>query len=530
MIDQIPLMKKLFQLITVLLITVCVQAQDNYWQQHVRYNIDVSLNDKDHTLKGDLKLVYTNHSPDTLSFIWFHLWPNAYSSINTALARQLKDKKDAQQILAGKNNGYIRELSFSVNGTKSVLEPDAENPDVAKVILPKPLYPGDSVNIQTPFLVKLPSYFSRSGYYEDQYMVCQWYPKPAVYDKDGWHQFPYLDQGEFYSEYGSFRVNITLPSRYVVGATGTLQTTDELNRYKEIGIQNRLDTLRPVAYKPSSQPVKTLTYVADSVHDFAWFADRNFIIQYDTLSVIPGKTIDVFAYYQPDGNKRWRNSTSFLRDAIKHYSMWVGAYPYPTVAAVEGPKNQSSGGMEYPMITLITSPDASAEALDAVITHEVGHNWFYGIIGSNERKHPWMDEGLDTYFEFVYEAMKYRSNSIFGDAIPKELKSLPAKQFLENIFYAINTLPMDKPVMTSSTGFENEEEYGMVAYLKTATWMFLLQEALGEELFLKAVNNYFNEWKFKHPTPADLQRSFEQTAGRPLNDIFDLLNKPGNFK
>lgn len=504
-------------------------TQQDYWQQQVNYEISVSLDDMQHLLDGNLELKYKNNSPDTLSFIWFHLWPNAYSGTNTALAKQLKEKKEAQAILKGKEKGYINGLSFSIDGKKAKLEPHPSNPDVAKLVLSKALLPGDSVRINTPFKVKLPPYFSRSGYSGDQYMVCQWYPKPAVYDKDGWHHFPYLDQGEFYSEFGSYTVSISVPSQYVVGATGIMQDSVELNQYKLIGARNKLDTLNPLPYKPSTQTRKTLLFKADSVHDFAWFADKNFIIQYDTLS-IAGKPVDVFAYYQPDGNKQWRNSTAYIKDAVIHYSNWIGDYPYPTVAAVEGPKNQSSGGMEYPMITLITSPDATAESLDAVITHEVGHNWFYGILGSNERKHPWMDEGLDTYFEFLYEAKKYRANSVFGNEIPAALKALSVNEFLENIYFALNTLPMEKPVNTGSTTFSNEEEYAMVAYLKTATWMHLLRSSLGEATFMKAIQAYYDDWKFKHPTPEDLQRSFEKVAGRPLNDIFDLLNKPGNFK
>ena len=522
-------MKKIVKLFFLLALAGSVHAQD-YWQQKVNYSIDVNLDPSEHILKGKLDLYYYNQSPDTLNFIWFHLWPNAYSGSNTALAKQLKNKKDAQLILLGKDSGYIRDLDFRVNEKNARLEPDATNPDMAKLILASPLLPHDSIRIQTPFTVKLPPYFSRSGYSGEQYMVCQWYPKPAVYDKDGWHPIPYLDQGEFYSEFGSYRVNITLPSKYIVGATGVMHNEGELSLYRKIGTRNLRDTLHPTFYVPLNDSLKTLNYNADSVHDFAWFADTNFIIQYDTLSVVPGKTIDVFSYYQPDGNELWKRSTSFIKDAVRHYSDWIGDYPYPTVAAVEGPRNQSSGGMEYPMITLITSPDADAEALDAVITHEVGHNWFYSILGSNERLHPWMDEGMNTYFEFLYEAVKYRANSVFGASLPLSFKSLGVDQFLGNIYFALNTLPMEKPVNTESTGFRNEEEYSMVAYLKTATWMHILESAIGKEAFMKGIHEYYKQWKFRHPAPGDLQKVFEEVTGQSLDNIFELLNKRGNFK
>ena len=506
------------------------KAQPAYWQQEVHYSIDVSLNDKDYILKGNMDLGYINHSPDTLNFIWFNIWPNGYSSKETALAKQMKEKKEFNKWFSDKDRGYIKDLDFKVNNRNAVIVPDSFNVDNIKVLLDSPLLPGDSIRIQTPFSVKLPLYFSRSGYQDQQYMITQWYPKPAVYDSRGWHQIPYLDQGEFYSEYGSFDVRITVPSAYVVAATGELQTKEELDQYKRIGQQNYLDPAKPVAYKPQvGVSQKTLQYKGADIHDFAWFADKDFIIQYDTLQLSSGKIIDAFSYYQPQGNKQWKNSISYIEDAVRYYSAWIGEYAYPTVAAVEGPKNQSSGGMEYPMITLITSPDAGAESLDAVITHEVGHNWFYGILGSNERDNPWMDEGLNSYFEFLYEAIKYKGNTIFGDDIPKDIKDLPVQEFLGRIYNALNTIPAMKPIQTSSTGFKDEDEYGTVVYLKTAIWLYLLQWEIGQDELLKGFQQYFSDWKFRHPYPQDFQRSMEQSTGKDLTDFFNLLNKEGNF-
>lgn len=522
-------MKRLLVFVVSFLNAFAIYAQDSsYWQQEVHYKIDVTLDDKQHLLNGKLDLNYINKSPDTLKYIWFHIWPNAYSSEKTALAKQLKARKDGKKF-SEQEKGFIKDLSFTSDNKTLKTEPDRENPDIVKVLLNDALKPGASINISTPFTVKLPGYFSRSGFYEDQYMITQWYPKPAVYDKNGWHQFPYLDQGEFFSEFGTFDVQISLPAQYVVGATGILQTKEELDLYKKLGEENRKDTLNYDLYKSSSSGNKTLRYTAENVHDFAWFADRNFVIQYDTLQIETGKTIDVFSYFQPDGNSNWSTSTVFLKDAVKYYSQWIGNYPYPTVAAVEGPANQSSGGMEYPMITLITQPDSDAEGLDAVITHEVGHNWFQGILGSNEREYPWMDEGFNTFFEFLYEAVKYKSNSIFGASIPNEVKQLPTLDFLDRIYNAVNSFAINKKINTNSTGFKNEEEYGMTAYLKTATWMFILLQSIGNEAFFKGMNSYYEEWKFKHPYPQDFKRVFEKAAGRNLDEVFNLLNKEGSF-
>lgn len=525
------MLKKIVYLFTLILVSLTITAQD-YWQQEVHYTIDVSLNTRQHSLQGALQVNYINHSPDTLRVIWFHLWPNAYKNDQTALARQLGEDKEGKKKLKNRNReGYIDGLAFTVNGQPVGTGPDADNnPDVVQLILASPLLPGQSAAIATPFHVQLPAYYSRSGYDGDQYMICQWYPKPAVYDRKGWHAFPYLDQGEFYSEYGSFKVSITVPSEYIVGATGTLLTREELDQYKAIGAQNYQARNAVARYKPSRPgSAKTLQYYGENIHDFAWFADKDVVIQYDSLQLPSGKVIDAFAWYQPNGNKAWSNSIGFIEDAVRRYSDWIGEYPWPVVQAVEGPGNLSSGGMEYPMITLITSPGADTMELDAVITHEVGHNWFYGILGSNEREYPWMDEGINSYYQFRYEAEKYRANSIFGKAMPKEVKALPASELLSRVYNALNSLPAKEPVNTSSTGFANKENYGIVVYIKAATWLYLVEMALGREAFDKAMQAYFETWKFRHPYPEDLKAALEKSVGQDLGQYFDLLNKEGNF-
>jgi hypothetical protein len=504
-------------------------SQSAYWQQEVNYTIQVALNDKQHSLKGDLSVEYINNSPDTLTYIWFHLWPNAYKNKNTALAKQLANDKAGEKKATTNEPGFIDSLRFAVNGQTISTETDTANIDMVKLVLPQPLLPGKQITIATPFFVKLPNYYSRSGYNGQQFMVCQWYPKPAVYDRTGWHAFPYLDQGEFYSEYGSFKVKITVPAEYVVGATGTLQTQPELNKYKQIGIENNKGA-KTVPYKTSTPgKLKTLQYFGEHIHDFAWFAGKDYIIRYDTLQLTEHDTVNVFSYGQSSGNKTWKNSTSYIKDAVRHYSKWIGQYPYPVVQAVEGPKNLSSGGMEYPMITLITSPNAKEEEMDAVITHEVGHNWFYGILGSNERDHPWMDEGINTYFQFRYEAEKYRTNSLFGSMIPKDVKELSEVDFQARIYEVLNSLPAQQPITTGSTGFTNKDEYGIVVYVKTAVWLYILERALGRDVLDKGLQAYFKDWQFRHPTPEDFKKELEAVSGKNLDSYFALLDKVGKL-
>ena len=514
----------------VFLSAIRLSANNPYWQQSVHYDIHVTLDDAAHSLKGFETMVYGNHSPDTLRYIYIHCWPNAYKDNTTALYKQLSQIEERKAKLKKiKDNGYIDQLAFTVDGVKASTETDAQNTDILRLQLPTALAPGKEITIATPFFVKIPSYFSRLGHDGKSYMITQWFPKPAVYDSKGWHAMPYLDQGEFYSEFGSFDVHITLPSSYIVGATGQLLTASESTAYKETGKANLINPSTPRHYIPSQTPVKTLDYHADSVHDFAWFADQNFIIQYDTLQLASGRIIDVFSWYRPTGNKEWMTSISFIKDAVLHYSNWIGEYAYPMVSAVEGPGNTSSGGMEYPMITLITSPKAPKEELDGVIAHEVGHNWFYGMLGTNEREHPWMDEGINTFYEFRYEAEKYRYNGILGSMIPDRIKKLPAEDFLAAVYNVINQLKTTEPIETPAPAFPSEFDYGLVIYAKTAVWMHILETSIGKQELEKGMQTFFSTWKFKHPYPEDMQASLEQTVGRSLDQEFSMLHNIGSF-
>ncbi len=515
------------------IVSTASHAQENYWQQDLQYTINATLSDKDHSITGNETIIYKNNSPSSLSYIWFHIWPNAYKDTSTALFRQIKNDASRSKKLADPVFGYIDQLAFTVNGTAAKTEAHPLHTDIIKVLLDKPLASGESVTIATPFHVVLPSYFSRSGFADGEFMACQWYPKPAVFDADGWHEMPYLDMGEFYSEYGTYDVSLTVPAEYIVAATGALLTQSELDAYKAAGAVNAKERKgKPELYKPAAGgATKTLKYHAEQVPDFAWFADKDFVIQYDTIKLGNGKVVDAFTYYHNKKKTLWENSIDYVKDGTHKYSEWVGDYSYPVVQAVEGPANNSSGGMEYPMVTLITSPEAKKEALDGVIAHEVGHNWFMAMLGSNERMHTWQDEGLNSYYHFRYEAEKYRYNSIFGSAIPDDVKKLSAEDFMRTIYRVIEAnLPMESAMETPADKFPNSDEYGIVSYVKTALWLYMLEAAVGREKVDAAMHNYFNKWKFKHPQPKDLQAAFEEALGTDLDQYFELTKKTGKFE
>jgi Peptidase family M1 domain len=520
-------------LLAVLIFTAAIsKAQQPYFQQELRYTISASLDDKKNSITGKETIVYKNNAPTALTFIWFHLWPNAYKNESTALYKQLNNDPSRKKKLKNTGVGYIDDIAFTVNNVAAKTEAHPTHIDIVKLLLDKPLAPGDSITIATPFTVVLPNYFSRSGYADGEFMACQWYPKPAVYDRDGWHEMPYLDMGEFYSEFASYNVSITVPADYIVAATGTLLTKNELEAYKKAGATNAKDRDgKPVLYTAPAVATKTLDYYAEKVPDFAWFADKDFVIQYDTVQLASGTVVDAFSYYHNKKKTLWNNSIDYVKEATKKYSEWVGEYGYPVVQAVEGPANNSSGGMEYPMVTLITSPDAKKESLDGVIAHEVGHNWFMAMLASNERMHTWMDEGLNSYYHFRYEAEKYRYNSVFGDAIPGDVKKLPADDFLSTIYTVINKeIPMNSAMDTPADKFSSSDEYGLISYVKTALWLYLLESEIGREKLDAAMKNYFTKWKFKHPTPADMQAAFEESIGGSLEKFFKLTKKEGKLE
>jgi hypothetical protein len=534
-------------------------GQTTYFQQKVNYRIDVTLDDIENTLEGFEIINYTNNSPDTLHFIWFHLWPNAYKNDRTAFSEQLLKVGRTDFYFSDEHQrGYINRLDFKINGVTADLEDHPQYIDVARLILPTPLSPGETIKITTPFHEKIPFNFSRGGHVGKTYQITQWYPKPAVYDREGWHPMPYLDQGEFYSEFGDFHVQITLPENYVVAATGVLQEEDELKWLKGKAaiskVQSAVDdgeatnkkrkitskknilnsgktSLIPPSgdRKPSPSGVnglKTLTYIQNNVHDFAWFADKNFLVRHDTLQLVSGKIIDAWSFFTPSGLRVWKNSIQFLKDAIRTRSRWMGEYPYHTVSAVEA-KMGFSGGMEYPTITSI-SPMPDERSLDMTIEHEVGHNWVYGILASNEREHPWMDEGMNTYFDNRYEKLKY------GDINDKEKESA----FLQRRLPENNTdlayrmqidSKKDQPVETSSQDF-SEINYGVIGYYKAGWWMKKLEDFVGKDLFDSCLHVYYNQWKFKHPYPKDFKKIVEEICGQNVDTIFSLLSKKGSLE
>ena len=506
-------------------------GQQPYFQQEVDYRIRVRLDDSSHMLSGDVGLTYTNHSPDTLAFIYFHLWGNAFRDRSTAFAKQKLRTRSAVFYFAKDSNlGSYESIDFLARGETLSWSLDAQHPDIARVQLPEPLLPGAQVELAIPFVLKVPASFSRLGHTGQAYQFTQWYPKPAVYDREGWHPMPYLDMGEFYSEFGSFDVEITLPANYVVGATGVLETASEREFLEKKAAYTRqlMDVAPPqkedneaVARKDtfpaSSADWKTIRYTAGRVHDFAWFADKRFFVLKGETSLASGRKVDTWAYFTHAEAWLWKDAITYLNRSVRFYSDLVGEYPYPHASAVMSALS-AGGGMEYPMITVIGS-SGSAKALDVVITHEVGHNWFYGILASNERDHAWMDEGINTYYEHRYIS-QYYGRELLADFLPKFLsKGLDAS--LSEVGYLLQARRhKDQAPETSSDEFK-DINYWLGAYEKPG-WAFRhLEGFLGKEAFDRAMQTYYREWEFRHPSPSDLKQLLERETNKSLDWLFE---------
>ena len=505
-----------------------------YFQQEVNYVINVTLDDKKHELNGNIEIEYINNSPNNLKEIFFHLWPNAYQDKTTALCKQKIKNKDTDLYYANKDDrGYIDNLNFYVNGDPVKYEFNQDNKDICKIVLNGVLQPGNNIIITTDFHVKIPdAKFSRLGHTEQAYYMTQWYPKPAVFDNKGWHVMPYLDQGEFYSEFGSFDVSITLPANYIVGATGDLQNQDEIDFLNMLAhkTSNIKDFSDDMSFPESSHEFKTLRYVQNNIHDFAWFADKRYHVLKGEVELPHSKRkVDTWAMFTNNEADLWLRSIEYLNDATFYYSLWNGDYPYNHITAVDG-TIAAGGGMEYPNITII-GESMMPFALETVIMHEVGHNWFYGILGTNERDHAWMDEGINSFNELRYILTKYPERALLeGDGAVSVINRIlgteeltPKAQYELGYFFNAYT-NKDQPLELTSAEYSLFNYWGMV-YEKSAIVFYYLYSYLGQDLFDKCMREYYETWKYKHPSPQDLRDVFNKLTDKNLDWFFDNLIK-----
>ena len=479
--------------------TINAQA---YFQQRTDYNIKASLDTINQTLTGDIILSYTNNSSDDLDQIFFHVWLNAFSDKRSAYSDQALEigRRDFFFADDGSTGGYT-ELEFiyqAENIEFKFHEIDGRtHSDIIVIDLPESIKPNTTVEFNIRFKSDIPHAFSRAGYKDGLYRMTQWYPKPAVYDNKGWHPMPYLEFGEYYSDFGTYNIELSVPASHSIACTGKVD--ESRTEYSSDG--------------------KLLYIQADNVIDFAWFSSESYI-PYQESVIIDDKYIAVNIFAEED-NDKWSDMMTFAKRSIEFYSEEVGPYPYPQVTIVAEHTGIGSG-MEYPMITLIDS-DKSMQVVDHLISHEIGHNWFQAIIANDERTYTWMDEGINTYYDQKY-TLQYYNNTTYND-IPKIWKSRSRDYtLLQAGIIALERANRTLPINQHSEGFDILN-YISMNYEKMAWSYKYLSYYLGEEVFEKAIKSYFTKWQFQHPGPSDFQAVIEEVSGERLDWFFyDYIN------
>jgi hypothetical protein len=479
-----------------------------YWQQRVDYRIAATLDTARGEIRGRETVHYTNNSPDALGYVWMHLEQNICGP------GSITEKLDQPPIVflgstfdftcKGFRGGVTLER-VSVSGR--TIRPDVFGTTM-RIDLPRPLATGRAVDIDIVWRFLVPPYGAgRMGRDGPLYEIAQWYPRLAVYDDlRGWNHEPYIGAGEFYLEYGSFDVSLTVPANYVVLATGTLHSPAAvLTPTQQRRLAMARSSTQPVAVitadeagtarsRPAGPGQLTWHFAADSVRDFAFAAGPE--LRWDA-SGYEGILIQTF--YRPKA-RQWEEANRMGREAIKYFSEQWYRYPYPQASTVEGPIQ----GMEYPMLTFVPN-SPTREDLQWVLSHEFGHEWFPMVVGSNERLYPWMDEGFNTFIDLT-GAARYFAGTPYGDSIEVH----PLHLYRDHAVAGSEQPLMIRPV-------EGKDLF-WTAYQKPALMLQILRhEVLGKERFDPAFRAYIRAWAYKHPSPADFFRIMRDASGMDLD-------------
>ncbi len=502
-----------------------------YWQQQVDYEIDVELDDENQRIIGSERITYHNNSPDTLRYLWVQLDANIFAPESHAVLTSLAPNMESASYRS--IEGMLERQTFDGSAKITAILDGRGNPMAAtindtmmRVDLDRPLEPGRSMRFSIDWNYEINNskiVRGRTGYeyFEDDqnylYEIAQWYPRLAAYtDVNGWQNKQFLGSGEFTLEFGDYKVNITVPDDHIVASTGVLQNADSVltsEQRKRLEEAENTDTpmfiVTPEEAKnnetSSSKRTKTWTFKAEDVRDFAFASSRKFIWDAQRKDV-GGKPVWAMSYYPNEGEPLWsRYSTHAIVHTLDVYSKFTFDYPYPVAISVNGPV----GGMEYPMICFNgprpekdgTYSKRSKYGLISVIIHEVGHNWFPMIVNSDERQWTWMDEGLNTFLQYLAE-QEWESEYPSWRGEPQNI-------------VGYMTSERQVPIMTNS---DSLLQFGSNAYAKPATALNILRETvMGRELFDFAFKEYSNRWRFKRPEPSDLFRTMEDASAVDLD-------------
>jgi hypothetical protein len=506
------------------------------------YEIWVDLDAAAKMLLGREEIVWTNPTKDTVPDMLVHLYWNAFKNEDSVFLREAEAEIGSRGRAVPPDGewGWIDVTDIRLaDGTdlKPTFEyvlPDgpetAGDETVARVRLPAPVRPGESVHLRLEFRCKIPRTVARSGYYRDSFFIGQWFPKPGVYEEGrGWNCHAYHQNSEFFADFADFAVHITVPKGFVVGSSGKL-------------IDRRAD---------ESAGTTTMTFRQAMIHDFAWTADpryvkieRDFVAdkevtgrEYEEAAARLGLPVEevrlpdvkMTLLIEPEHRGQIERHFKALRAAIKYYGLWYGPYPYETVTMVDPPFRTESGGMEYPtLFTAGTSVLTSRHELDpeGVIVHEFGHGYWYGLVANNEFEAAWLDEGFNTYSTGLVLAKAYGPG-----AMAVRFKGIPLNWFLRmprvfdfetNRVAGIQAVRFD-PVTAWSWKFYSRASYGANVYARAATLLATLEGLLGDPVWARIMRTYHMRFRFRHPTEADFVGVVNELAGRDMTWFFDEL-------
>ena len=492
-------MKPFFTALFALTLLVAnAQKHPDYWQQRIDYTMDVSMNVEDFTYKGSSTVQYTNHSPDTLTRVFFHLYFNAFrpgsdmdarlQSISDPDNRMVTENKESRiSVLSEDEMGYLRVTQITQNQGAPLKASHEET--ILVVDLQTPLLPQSSTILNLDFEGQVPLQIRRSGRNSEEGValsMSQWYPKMVEYDHEGWHDYPYIAR-EFHGVWGDFDVKLTLDKSYTVAATGYLQNADEIGHgYSDQEVRIR-----------KNQKNLTWHFKADNVHDFMWAADPEYI--HDRLVTADDVTLHFFYKNKPELAENWKNLQPKTEEAMNFFNEHVGNYPYKQYSVVQG----GDGGMEYAMATLITG-DRPFPSLVGVMVHELAHSWFQHVLATNEGKHSWMDEGFTSYISSLC------MNSLMG----RNQEHPYAGSYRG--YYALVESKMEEPQTTHSDRYDKNFAYSIAAYSKGSVFLAQLGYIIGKDALAETLKRYYADYQFTHPTPNDFIRTAEKVSGAHL--------------
>ncbi len=521
------LLSSIVSCFVLLMIAPRASASDDYWQQYVHYDLRVKLDPVANALIGEAIISYQNNSPDTLDRIYLHLYPNAFKDENSTFAREAK-RRYFRGSISPENSGYIDILEFRISREKTISAPHhgsivAYHIDdtILACELPEPLPPNDSLQLYIKFYEKIPSLIVRGGRRGTQFDFGQWYPKLVVYDQNGWHPDQYHAEGEFYGEFGTFDVAITLPYNYIVCATGVPVEGDPGWSWVEVDTsltddqwrERHKEQLLTIEKLGEESKERTVKFHADQVHDFAWSACPDFVYERGEWNGIP-----IHVLYRSYARAGWsKKVTQRGARVLEWLSSRFGRYPYPQLTIMHG---LMGGGMEYPMLVMNSGPS------EGLISHEVGHIYFYGILANNELAEAWMDEGLTSYQEFWYQQVHFGPWGYEKDDIPdtnswkfKINPRLPRKESTTQTLVDYLVSGYNEPMSQYAQDFKGG--YGMNAYAKGAAFFRMLHYIVGDSLWDVICHRYFDRWKFKHVNEQRFKQVVEEVTGENFDWYFD---------